>query len=144
MKLPARFHRFAQTLAHRLGRRGAALLWIGFLDLVIGWSLVDPVSRPLVRHAPIYHAAFQLAAPSVWAALWAAAGLVCLVQAPMRLDRVGFACAIAVKLTWALLITVSWLADGAVRGWLSAVVWYTFAAFIGVIAGWPEQEATQP
>lgn len=128
-----------RRLARRVGYRGAALLFFGQLDLVIGWSLVDPATAPLLKAAPAYRV--LLAAGwlrPVWATAWALVGLVCLVGAVFqRADRWGFAAAIGIKLLWALGLLAAWPL-GAPRGWLNGEVWLTLAGFVGIISAWPE------
>jgi hypothetical protein len=130
-----------QVLAGRiwrqLGFRGAALGFFGQLDLVIAWSLVDPAAAPLLRVAPAYRMVVRLAPLPIWAGLWATVGVVCLVQALQRSDRLAFALAIAIKLLWAMLMLAAWPL-GASRGWLSCEVWLTLSAFVAIIGAWPE------
>lgn len=124
-------------LARRVGRRGAALLFFGQLDLVIAWSLVDPVSAPLLRHAPAYRIVNHLPLEA-WAAVWALVGAACLVGAVFQwADRWAFTAAIGIKLLWGLVMLAAWPL-GASRGWLSGEVWLTFAGFVGLISAWPE------
>jgi hypothetical protein len=118
----------------RIGRRGAALLAFAFIDLVIGWLLLDPQSRLI----PSYRAVFAVAPPVVWALLWIGAGLIVGVHAFLRVDKFGFAAAILIKLLWALGLMASWLAYHAPRGWVGAATWVVLAGLVLIIAGWPE------
>jgi len=120
-----------RRLMHRLGRRGAALTFFGILDLAIAASLVGPV-------APTTRAAAELMSPWAWAGLWASVAALCFVGAWVRWDHYAFTAAIAMKVIWSGEVLASWLLYDAQRGWLGAVVWAAFAAFIAVIAGWPE------
>lgn len=125
--------RTLRQMARKVGRRGAALAWLGGLDLVIGWSLLMP--RPV---PPSYQALARLAPLEAWAWAWIAVGLVCLAHAPARSDRLGFAAAITVKAVWAVFIAGAWLAYDVPLGWVPAAVWASFAAFVLLVAGWPE------
>lgn len=119
-----------------VGRRGAALLFFAVLDLVYAVSLVNPDAaarggqqlRWLAVLAPLW----------VWAALWGATGTICAVYAFRRRDGLGFTAAIVIKVLWGMASIGGWLVGGVDRGYVSAVVWLAFAAFVWVIAGWPE------
>jgi hypothetical protein len=134
-------HRLALAvgwLQRTLGRRGAALLFFGQLDLVVAWSLVDPLSSAPLKAAPTYRVLVAVAPLWAWALLWAAVGVVCLIQAWRRSDRLAFGLAIMLKVAWALAMFAAWPL-GAPRGWIGGEVWLTLAAFVAVLAGWPEQ-----
>jgi hypothetical protein len=105
----------------RVGRRGAALLFFALLDLVyagsLGWAPSSVRSTPayvwLTGYLPLW----------AWAGLWAGVGLLCLVQAFQRADRVAFACASLLKVLWGVLHVAGWLLDVVPRGYVSAVIW---------------------
>lgn len=123
-----------------LGRRGAFLAWLGFLDFVIGWSLLTPTAIPTGRVLQSYAFALRLTGGRWWplAIPWLAVGLVDLVQAFWRRDMAAFAASIGLKLWWAFLLGASWLVYGAYRGWVNTIIWVTFAAVVSIISGWPE------
>jgi len=139
-------------IQRHLGRRGAALLFFCLLDLAIAWSLVDPKLTPLLRAAPSYSYIVRYTLWShgplwIWAAVWANVGLVCGAAAWRRgHDSVAFALAILLKLVWAGMFLAAWLTGQAHGAWLTATIWAGFAAFVGVIAGWPEplERAPEP
>jgi hypothetical protein len=136
--LLVRLVRLVRWAARRVGYRGATLLFFGQLDLVIGWSLIDPVSVPLLRAAPAYRVLLAVGwLRPAWAGTWALVGMVCLVQAWQRTDRFAFAAAIGIKAVWSLGLLAAWPL-GAPRGWVSAEVWLTMAGFVRIIAAWPE------
>lgn len=125
-----------------MGRRGAALLIFGFIDEVVGYSLLDPHSRPI--GSSTYRAIEYLAPYSLWSIVWIVVGVVCAVQALARDDRVGFACAIAIKVVWAGGFLASWVIYNAYRGWVGAATWGVVAALVYLISGWPEPRRWPP
>ena len=119
-------------LQHRVGRRGCALLFFALLDLIYAASLLSaPTSGPYRFLAAI----LPLAA---WASLWAAVGLLCLLQAFMRADRAAFAAAALIKVIWGMVQLTGWLIADLYRGYVGAILWLALAAFVLVISGWPE------
>jgi hypothetical protein len=128
--------RVAAALRHRVGHRGSALLFFAALDAVYSVSLLFPGARDqwpeslrwLDTVLPLW----------VWALAWGAVGAVCGWQAFRRRDQVAFACAIGIKVMWGLVSLGGWLVGGVERGYVSAAVWLVFAAFVGIIASWPE------
>jgi hypothetical protein len=139
--LPWWRHR-AVLLRRRVGRRGAALLVFAFIDLTIGWSLVEPESRAQAQSLPSYQAMLAVAPFAVWGWLWITVGLVCAAQAPARFDRVGYGAAIGIKVVWAGCFLASWLIYAAPRAWLGAATWAVVAALVFLVAGWPEPPTT--
>jgi DMSO reductase anchor subunit len=129
-----------RRILRRAGRRGAALLVFAFIDVVLGWSLVDPSTRKQTAALPMY-AAIQKAAPlPVWGALWLAVAAVCVVFAFRRRDAPAYACAVGIKLVWAVGFLASWAFYGAARSWLAAATWGVVAALVYLISGWPEPD----
>lgn len=118
-------------LGRRVGRRGAALLFFALLDLVYAFALLS-APQPL---SPFYAWMDRLMPLTVWAVCWAAVGLVCLWFAFAVRDTFAFMCAVALKVAWGLPALFGWI-DGAVPlGYISAVIWLAFAAFVYLIAG---------
>lgn len=123
-------------LVHRVGRRGASLLFLALLDLVYALSLlaVPPETRAtagfvfLVSVLPI----------QAWTAAWATVGLICAMQAFAWHDRVAFAAASSLKVVWGMVYLLGWALGDIPRGYVSAVIWLAFAGFVQVIAGWRE------
>ena len=128
--------RAARHMGRRVGHRGSALLFFAILDLIYGFSLLAP-SREARRSASLRLAA-DIAPLWAWAALWTAVGLICLWFAFRRRDSVAFAFAIGIKVLWGLTSLGGWLFVGLDRGYVSATVWLAMAAFVGIIASWPE------
>lgn len=125
-------------LRHRIGRRGSALLVFAFVDLIIGWSLIDPTGQAQARALASYRGMMAVCPLPVWGGLWILVGLVCAVSAFARRDAAGYFAAIGIKVVWAGCFAASWLIWEAPRGWLGAVTWCAFAALVYLIAGWPE------
>jgi hypothetical protein len=118
-------------LWRRVGRRGATLLFLALLDLLYPLGLAG--------QAPAARAGYELIAPwQAWAGLWAATGLVCLVQAFARRDRIAFTAAVGIKLAWGSTSLAAWAVGMSPRGWLAAVIWLSFAGLIAVDSTWSE------
>lgn len=128
----------AARLRYRIGRRGAALLVFAFVDVIIGWSLIDPSTQAQTAALPVYRATVEVAPLSVWGWTWIAVAAVCVAGAVARSDWFAFAAAIGIKLVWAGCFIASWLVFGAPRGWLGAATWGVVAALVYLISGWPE------
>jgi hypothetical protein len=119
------------AVAGRIGRRGAALLFFALLDWTYCIGLLT-APRPLVPFYEYMDAALPL---GLWAAVWAFVGTVCAVYAFRTYDTFAFMSAVAIKVAWGLLALFGWLAGGVDRGYISAVIWLGFAAFVFLIAG---------
>lgn len=123
-------------LRRRVGRRGAALLFFALLDLVYAYSLAFP------SHSARGSEALRFVSTVIplwaWAGIWGLVGVTCLVYAFAAHDRIGFAAAMALKTLWGTVFLLGWALTGLERGYVSAAVWLTFAAWIGVIATWPD------
>jgi hypothetical protein len=125
-----------ERLWRRVGRRGFTLLFLFLLDSVYALSLLQPPDE--ARHTSTIRYIAALMPLPVWAAVWAAVGLLCLVEAFRRCDRLAFAAAVTLKTLWGAIFFFGWLIQGLDRGWVSAVIWIAFAAFVYVVSGWPE------
>lgn len=123
-------------LRHRVGRRGSGLLFFAVLDLIFAYSLLYP--DKVTRHGPSFVFYRSLAPMWVWAAVWAAVGLVCLWYAFTRCDQLGFTAAISLKVGWGLLHLGGWLIGDLERGYVAAAIWLAFAAWVWIVAGWAE------
>lgn len=123
-------------LVHRVGRRGAALLFFAFLDLIYCHGLLFPTTA--ARRSASYQFLHDVAPLWVWGGLWGGVGLVCLVCAFRRHDDPAFAAAMGLKVLWGGVYLLGWLFAGLERGYVAAAIWLAFAAFVGLHAGWPE------
>ncbi|BEL07815.1 hypothetical protein Q0Z83_060060 [Actinoplanes sichuanensis] len=129
-----------ERLASRIGRRGAALLFFTLLDTVYCIGLLT-APEPLV---PFYAWMAEIAPLGVWAVGWGGVGLVCLVYAFRTYDTMAFMAAVALKVAWGMLSLFGWLAGQVDRGYVSAVIWLGFAAFVFLIAGGIPAAPTRP
>lgn len=125
-------------IARRVGRRGATLLTLATVDLVIGVLLINPDLHDQTVRVPSYRLIVYVPLP-VWGCIWIVVGLVCLVSAWRRSDRLAFGLAIMIKLLWGGLILGAWLFKGAPLAWAGAVVWFALAAWVAISSGWPER-----
>ena len=121
-----------RALTQRIGRRGAALLFFTLLDFVYAIALLNPPPGDVPE---AYRWPQEIMPLSLWALLWGGVGAVCLVCAFLPRDSIGFTAAVALKLTWGAMALWSWLAGVAPRGYVSAVIFLGFAAFVYLIAG---------
>jgi hypothetical protein len=118
-------------IARRIGRRGAALLFFTLLDLVYAYALLT-APRPLT---PFYAWMDRIMPLPVWAGCWAAVGLICLAFAFAVRDTAAFMAAVALKVGWGLPALFGWIGGHVPLGYISAVIWLAFAAFVYLIAG---------
>lgn len=118
-------------LTQRIGRRGAALLFFTMLDFVYCYALLT-AAQPL---AAFYEWMDSKVPLTAWAVVWGGVGLICLVYAFRTYDTVAFMAAVALKVAWGLFALFGWIAGEVDRGYVSAVIWLGFAAFVYLIAG---------
>lgn len=128
--------RHLDALRHRIGHRGACLLFFALVDIVYATSLA--AAPPETRAAASYTFLAGILPLPVWAVLWAAVGLACLTQAFMTHDRPAFVAASCLNVSWGSLHLAGWLLEEIPRGYVSAVIWLVFGGFVQVIASWPE------
>lgn len=129
----------SSILKHRIGRRGASLFFLSFLDIVFGWSLLNP--EPALKDSPAYKYIERYFSLNTWGAIWICTGIICLIGAFLKRDSFSFACAMLLKFVWGSVSFFSWLNAGVYRGYVGAAIWIAFAGFVGVLAGWPEPES---
>jgi hypothetical protein len=127
-----------RLVSGRLGRRGLSLLFFGVLDLIYAFSLANPDAES--RKGSFLTAVAGLAPLWVWSVMWAIVGVLCLIHAFRRDDRIGWTGAIFLKVIWAATCLIAWIAGGADRGYVSAAIWAAAAGFVWVISGWSEAE----
>ncbi|MFF0823072.1 hypothetical protein ACFYUR_22145 [Micromonospora haikouensis] len=126
----------ASSLRRRVGHRGSALLFFAVLDLVYCHSLLLP--SPQARRGELLTFLASMLPLWTWAAAWGAVGALCLVQAFRSRDQAAFAAAIGLKVLWGVVTLGGWVIAGLDRGYVTASVWLVFAAFVGIVASWPE------
>jgi hypothetical protein len=131
---------YLRRLAIRIGRRGASLLFVGLVALVLGLSIAAPPEE--VRDSPGYMMLASVLPLGVWAAAWGVTGVTCLFQAFMRSDRVAFALATALMTAWGIVYGVGAVIGTVPRGWVAAAVWLGFGGWLTLISTWPEAPDT--
>jgi hypothetical protein len=119
-----------------LGRRGLALMFFGLLDVVYAFSLANP--DQVSRSTPFFAWLADIAPLGWWSLLWILTAAACLIFAFRVKDRIGFACAIFLKVLWGLVSLGGWLFGNVDRGYVSAAIWLALAGFVWVLSGWPE------
>lgn len=119
-----------------VGRRGTFLLFIALLDLSYAHGVAYPTET--AQRSGFVTLLADVAPLWLWAAFFAAVGVVAVAQAFMRRDAVAFALAALMKLLLAALALLGWAAGEIERGYISAAIWGAFAAITIMIAGWPE------
>lgn len=134
--------RVVKGLWLRVGRRGTTLLFLAVLDFLFAGSLFRPPAGS--AQSPTLRYIADLAPLPCWGALWAAVGVACLVGAFLRVDRWAYAAAMALKVLWGTTYLLGWALFGLDRGWVSAVIWLAFAAFVYVVSTWPEPPIVEP
>ncbi len=129
-----------RQVAARVGRRGAALLFFALLDAVYCYALLS-APQPL---SPFYQSMAGYLPLVVWAAAWGLVGAVCLLYAFSAWDSPAFVAAVVIKVAWGLLALFGWIAGEVDRGYVSAVIWLGFAAFVHLVAGGVPPAAPRP
>lgn len=123
--------------ARTVGRRGEFLLFLVLLDLLYGLSLLHPA--PEAQRSITIRFITEVMPLSWWAGLWLVTGALCLAGALFRRLRGGaYAAAAALKTLWGGMFLFGWMAGAIERGWVAAVIWLVFAAFVVRISSWPE------
>lgn len=122
-----------RRLARRVGRRGGFLLFLALLDALYGYGLLS---------APVPGVGgYGFGLPiTVWAAGWFTAAAACVLCSPLALprDRGGFIASAVMNAAWACEWAHLWLVQGYPHGWVSLVVWATFAGVVVMVSGWAE------
>ncbi len=128
------FPRLRRAAHQRVGRRGAALIGFGIVDVVYGASLIQ-TSSDIPNATARWFA--SIGPIGLWVTLWWLVALICFASAAIP-DRNGwgFSAAIALKIWWVLLCFAGWRSGEVSIG--SVGVWFGFTYFVALIAGWPE------
>lgn len=127
-----------KNFLRHIGRRGASLLFLGLVVLLSGISLV---SKPPVFTGSL-HYLLQILPLKAWGVTWIITGGLMMVGACWkRLEAVGFGLASFLMSVWATGYTAT-LIFGRTPDWggpaRGAVIYYGFAIWLQIIAGWPE------
>jgi hypothetical protein len=103
-----------------LGRRGILLACIGAVDCAQGLVALSTHD-------------------AAWSAVWLIAGLICLIQALMKFDFIGYAVAAGVKLAWAThFITLAIVGPDHLSSLGQGITWIVIGIYIVIAASWPE------
>jgi hypothetical protein len=114
----------------QVGRRGAFLAFLSALDILFGYSLF---SVPRAAFAGVS----TFLPVHAWAWAWVGVGCFCATGIPLHRDRVQFAAAAALKVSWGALYIALWI-QHIPSAWISIVIWLGFAVIVVLVAGWPE------
>lgn len=121
-----------KRLLWRIGHRGAFLLFLSLLDLLYGFSLLS--SARAAQHVDL------TLGWNVWGYIWIAVGVVLLIGAFTKEDRIPYAVAATIKAAWATVWVKIWLFSHphVPLSWVSAVIWGAFSAIVVIVSTWPE------
>lgn len=125
-----------RDLTRRIGRRGAILLSLAFIDGIYGVGLLN--RPPEARAQPVYVWISGLAPLPVWGSLWLAVAVTCAAMAFVAYDVAAFTAAMALKVVWGTLAGAGWVLGEVPRGYVSTAIWYFAAFIVGITASWPE------
>ena len=124
---------------HPLGRRGACLLTLGTIYVLLGVGRVLTTDLgPSSRRA--MGLALDLLPLPAWGALLIVAGLVACVTARWPAGRNGWGfLALSVTAAWWLCVYAAGaLVYGSASAWPAALIWLLLVVLVQIIAGWPE------
>ncbi|MFF4777510.1 hypothetical protein ACFY05_32105 [Microtetraspora fusca] len=125
-----------RRLWRRVGRRGVSLLFVGALGLLISASLA--FAPPYVQAQPGYQVLVDILPVQVWVTAWTAAGVLSLVQAFAKSDRLAYALTSGLMIAYGIAHVVGVFTGANPRGWVAASIWAAFGGWIALIATWPE------
>lgn len=118
-------------LLRKMGHRGAFLLFLSLLDILMGYNLTTATAQdmgPLNFILPVH----------TWGAIWMGVGAFLLTGVFARRDRLHFGVAATLKTGWAAVFVNVWFFQHIPEEWLNIVLWAAFAAICLVVSSWPE------
>ena len=118
------------------GRRGATLLLLAFLDIVIGFGVYTAEAD---GRTSAYSGQLAIAPLWMWACAWWYTAVILVFSAFRKHDAVGFAFASGIKFVWALSFLLGYLIHNQERAWISAGTWIVIALWLQLVSGWPEE-----
>lgn len=130
----------ATRVGRHVGRRGAYLLFLALLDLVIGYSLAQPTALPIPTTV-LYRPFVTIMPMSAWITAWIVVGLGCLAAACWHPPRwLMFGLATLLKMAWASGYLVGWVGHMPlyVRGYQTAMIFGGLGLITYLVAGWQE------
>lgn len=125
----------------RLGYRGAFLLFLALVDVVYGWFLINPTDES--QRTSAYEWRAHIMPPQAWGAIWLTVGVVLLISAFMRQDRIGYALAVALKVGWVFVAAAGGVVGRVEGAWTTVVIWGVFAGLTLLESGRPEPLHTE-
>lgn len=140
-RLSARYPDWYKRLRHRVGHRGATLLFFAFVYYVYAYSLFNPA--PERRNGSLVVYLVSVAPLWIWGTLWLATAIIATISAFRTDDRLGFSACIALKAVWAMTLFF-----GAFRGvqgaYLSVAIWVGAALLLFNANSWAEPASGMP
>lgn len=124
-----------RALLHRIGRRGAILLYLSFVAALQALVMLQPVDD---HTSPLHLFANEIVPLAAWAGLWAASAVVAGVNAFRLHDRYGFAAMGAMSILWGLVSLGGYLTGAVHWGYRPAAIWLGVAGMTFIVATWPE------
>ncbi|KAA9379596.1 hypothetical protein F5972_08035 [Microbispora cellulosiformans] len=124
------------ALRHRIGHRGAFLLFLAALDVAYARRLAWP--DPHLDASPLYAYLTGIAPGQVWAVLWGGVGVLCGWGAFRVRDAIAFTAAMALKFVWAAVNLLGWLFASLPQGDWATALWVFAALVVYDVANWPE------
>jgi hypothetical protein len=115
---------------YTVGHRGAFLLLLGlaFIAYGLGVAFTDFFNR-----YPYIFVPWEL-----WAWIWVATGITCLIGAFRFVDRMSFAIASCVSCLWAAKWFYVELHLPSSGTWTTGALWLVIAGIIAIVSTWPE------
>lgn len=124
---------------NRVGHRGTFLLFFALLNLVISVSFFAPGETAKSNALLIY--ASQAIPLSAWGFLWLMCGVIPLVQAFQKQDKIAFFVVVGINTLWGLVSLLGWLFGNFERGYVNAVIFIAFAGLAYATSSWRENES---
>lgn len=118
-------------LTRAVGYRGAFLLFLAVLFGLYGFSIVH-------EPAAAFRQIESLIPVTVWAWLFMGTAALCVVQAPMRRDRLAYILAATLAAAWAAAFTEGWLIHHVPRAWVSVAIFGAVCGITLLESGRPE------
>ena len=132
--------RHLRRLGCHIGRRGAFLLFLALLDVIVALSLTRPLPFGLT-YPVVYGPMLEIAPINWWAGWWLLTGvLVGTAAAWHRIQPYAFGAAALIKTAWASCYVIGWVEGlpAYSRGYQTAAIFLAFAAVVLIVSGWRE------
>jgi hypothetical protein len=126
--------------ARHVGRRGAFLLFLALVDVVLGYGLTQPLPLGLSA-AAVYKPFTDILPLTVWAWWWLTVGAACAAAALYHTIRpVAFGLAAMMKAAWSIGYLAGWHDKLPLyaRGYQTAAIFVTLAGVVLLVSNWRE------